>query len=149
MKVYIGADHRGYNLKQAIKGWLRELGYDIEDVGALMLNPKDDYTTYASKVGTKVGLNKDTMGILFCGSGVGVDVTANKFKGIRASVGKLPEQVKAGRNDDDMNVLVVAADFTDLVSAKNMVKVFLETKFEGKERHKRRLEEIRKIEEAN
>ena len=74
MKVYIGADHKGYNLKEAIKGWLRELGYDMEDVGALMLNPKDDYTIYASKVGTKVGLNKGTRGILFCGSGVGVDV---------------------------------------------------------------------------
>jgi ribose 5-phosphate isomerase B len=149
MKVYIGADHKGYNLKEGIKGWLRELEYDIEDVGALMLNPTDDYTTYASEVGTKVGLNKGTRGILFCGSGVGVDVVANKFNGVRASVGKVPEQIKAGRNDDDMNVLVIAADFTDVYSAKNMIKMFLETKFEGKERHKRRLAEITKIEETN
>jgi len=149
MKIYIGADHKGYNLKEAIKGWLRELDYDMDDVGALMLNPRDDYTTYASKVGSKVGLNKGTMGILFCGSGVGVDVTANKFDGVRASIGKIPDQVKAGRADDDMNVLVIAADFTDMVSAKNMVKVFLETKFDGKARHQKRLDDIKKIEENN
>ena len=88
-------------------------------------------------------------GILLCGSGVGVDVVANKFDGVRASIGKSAEQVKAGRNDDDMNVLVIAADFTKEEEAKKMVKTFLETKFSGKSRFKKRLEDIKKIEANN
>jgi ribose 5-phosphate isomerase B len=149
MKVYVGADHRGYDLKEKIIKWLFEWGYDFQDVGADFLNPKDDYTVYAQQVASLVSKDKRSKGVLLCGSGVGVDVTANKFDGIRASFGKSAEQVKAGRNDDDMNILVIAADFTSEGEVKEMVKAFLETKFEGKERHKRRLEEIKKIEANN
>ena len=87
--------------------------------------------------------------MLLCGSGVGVDVVANKFDGVRASIGKSVLQVEAGRNDDDMNVLVVAADYTTEKEAKAMLIAFLETKFSGKARYERRLEEIQKIEENN
>ena len=149
MKVYLGSDHRGFSLKEKIAKWLFDWGYKFRDVGAEYLDPKDDYTVYAQQVASLVSKEGKSMGILLCGSGVGVDVTANKFDGIRASFGKSSEQVKAGRTDDDMNILVIAADFTKEEEAKEMVKVFLETKFEGKERHKRRLEEIKKIEANN
>lgn len=147
--IYLGADHRGYELKEKIARWLFEWGYDFLDVGAQSLDPKDDYTKYASEVASLVAKSKRSRGIVLCGSGVGVDVVVNKFDGIRASVGISGEQVKAGRNDDDMDILVIAADYTDEYEAKEMVKAFLETKFGGKERYKRRLKEIEKIEANN
>ena len=149
MKIYIGTDHRGFRLKEKIKEWLNDWGYKFKDLGAYELNPKDDYTLYAEKAGSIVGREKGARGVLLCGSGVGVDVTANKFDGARASIGKNPEQVKAGRNDDDMNILVIAADFTKEDEVKKMVKMFLETKFAGKARFKKRLQDIEKIEANN
>jgi ribose 5-phosphate isomerase B len=149
MKIYIGADHRGFNLKEKVAKWLFENKYKFEDVGAQTLDPNDDYTKYASEVASLVGKDKSAMGILLCGSGVGIDIVANKFDGVRASLGKSASQVKAGRNDDDMNVLVLAADFTNDEEAKKMVKVFIKTKFAGKARFIRRLADIEKIEANN
>lgn len=155
MKIYIGADHRGYYLKEKIARWLLEWKHDFEDMGADHFDADDDYTLYAERVASMVA-EKDTdkdkgkrKGILLCGSGVGVDVMANKFDGIRASIGKSVSQVEAGRRDDDMNVLVIAADYTTDDEAQKMVKVFLETKFEKKARRLRRLEDIAKIEQNN
>ncbi len=149
MKVYFGADHRGYKLKEEIKNWLKELKYEAKDMGAYEFNEKDDYTLYAEKVGSIVGKEKGSRGILLCGSGVGVDIVANKFDGVRASIGKSKEQIKAGRNDDDMNILVIAADYTSKEETKGMLKVFLETKFSQKEKFKKRLEDIKRIEANN
>lgn len=149
MKVYIGSDHRGFILKEKITRWLFDWKYNFEDFGAEHLDPKDDYTVYAERVASVVAKDKDSRGVLLCGSGVGVDVVANKFDGVRASVGKSPEQVKAGRSDDDMNVLVIAADYTKEEEANGMVRAFLETEFSGKSRYKRRLEDIEKIEANN
>jgi ribose 5-phosphate isomerase B len=149
MKVFLGADHRGYNLKEKIARWLLENSFDFVDVGAQSLNPKDDYTKYAAEVASLVANSKENLGILLCGSGVGVDVTSNKFDGVRAAIGKTPEQVSVGRRDDDMNILVLAADFTEENEALKMVKIFLETPFEPLARHKKRLAEIAKIEANN
>lgn len=149
MKIYIGADHRGFNLKGKIKSWLFEWNCEFEDLGAFMLDPKDDYTVFASLVAKKVAKEKDSFGILICGSGVGVDVVANKFDGIRAAVAKSVDQIKAGRHDDDMNTLVIAADYTKEKEAKDIVKVFLETKFGKEARYEKRLEEIKEIELKN
>ena len=149
MKIFVGSDHRGFELKEKVAKWLFEWKYKFSDMGADYYDKKDDYTLYAEKVALMVRDNKGSRGILLCGSGVGVDVVANKFDGIRASIGKSKEQVKAGRRDDDMNVLVLAADFTKKDEAKEMVKVFIETKFDRKPRHKRRLQEIERIEENN
>jgi ribose 5-phosphate isomerase B len=149
MNIYIGSDHRGFKLKEKLAQWLFKWKYKFSDMGADFLDPKDDYTLYAEKVALMVRDNRGSKGILLCGSGVGVDVVANKFDGIRASVGKSPSQVRAGREDDDMNVLVLAADHTKEIEAKEMVKVFLETKFDRKSRHKRRLREIERIEQNN
>lgn len=149
LKVYLGADHRGFGLKDKIARWLFEWGYGFTDMGASFLDPKDDYTVYAEKVASMVADNKNSLGILLCGSGVGVEVVANKIDGVRAAIGKSSEQVKAGRNDDDMNILVIAADYTKDKEAKDMVEVFIKTKFEGKERFKKRLEDINKLEVNN
>jgi len=146
MKLFIGSDHRGFELKKKISFWLTEEGYSFDDLGARVYDPDDDYTTFAGRVGAAVS-EGGGMGIVACGSGVGVDVVANKFDGVRASIGKEPKQVEAGRKDDDMNVLVIAADFTSELDAVEMVKAFLQTKFAGEARHKRRLRDIEKIEE--
>lgn len=149
MKIYIGADHRGYELKEKVAKWIFEWGYEFTDEGADALNKSDDYTVYAERVASLVGKDSHSLGVLLCGSGVGVDVVANKFDGVRASIGKNKDQVKAGRNDDNMNILVIAADYTEEREVKEMLKVFLETKFSGEERHKRRLQEVKKIEANN
>ena len=148
-KIFLGADHRGYEMKEHIARWLFELNYDFEDLGAESLDPNDDYTKYASEVASLVAKRPHSKGVLLCGSGVGVDVIANKFDGIRASIGKSVLQVKAGRNDDDMNILVIAADFTLEKEAKGMLIAFLETKYDDSARHERRLEDIEKIEANN
>jgi len=149
MKIYLGADHRGYHLKEKIAKWLFENKYKFSDMGADYLDKEDDYTVYAERVASMVADNEGSKGILLCGSGVGVDVAANKFDRVRASIGKSAKQVKAGRNDDDMNVLVIASDFTKEKEATEMVKTFLETKFDRLSRHKRRIEDIKRIEENN
>lgn len=100
-------------------------------------------------MGSLVGKDPNSLGILLCGSGVGVEVSANKIDGVRASIGKSPEQIKAGRNDDDMNVLVIAADYTKEEEVKEILKTFLRTEFSGKERFKKRLSEIKKLEANN
>jgi ribose 5-phosphate isomerase B len=149
VKIFIGADHRGYELKEKIAKWLFEMGREFQDLGAESLDPHDDYTKYAETVASLVAKTEDSRGVLLCGSGVGVEVLANKYDGVRASIGKNVLQVKAGRNDDDMNVLVIAADFTNEKEAKAMLISFLETKFSNKPRYERRLQEIEKIEANN
>jgi ribose 5-phosphate isomerase B len=148
MKIYIGSDHRGFELKEKIKIWLGEWGHEVNDLGAYQFDPNDDYPLYAEKVGSMVG-EEEGRGILLCGSGVGVDVAANKLDGVRASIGKNADQVRAGRADDDMNILVIAADYTKEEEAREMTKAFLETEFAKKAKFVRRLSEIKKIEANN
>ena len=147
--IYLGADHRGFTLKEKVAKWLFEWKYGFTDMGAESLDPDDDYPIYAEKVASMVVGNRSSRGILLCGSGVGVDVVANKFDGVRASIGKSAEQVRAGRRDDDLNILVIAADFTSENETKEMLKAFLETSFDQKFRHRKRLEVISKIEANN
>lgn len=149
MKVFLGADHKGFKLKNEVRKWLEGWGVEAVDLGARSFDPGDDYTLYAEKVALMVRDLVGDLGVLICGSGVGVDVAANKFDGIRASVGKSPKQVEAGRMDDDMNILVLAADFTKEKEAKEMLRSFVNTKFDKKSRHKKRLEEIARIEKNN
>lgn len=149
MKIYIGADHRGYELKEKIARWLFEMEYPYQDLGAYHLDPKDDFTKYATEVASLVAKTENARGVLLCGSGVGADVVANKFDGVRASIGKDVFQIEAGRNDDNMNILVIAADYTEEKDAKAMLIAFLETNYSGKARYERRLEEIKRIEENN
>jgi ribose 5-phosphate isomerase B len=148
MVIYLGADHRGFNLKESIKFWLKNQGYEVVDFGANVLNPEDDYTDFAIKVGEAIQKDYENgRGILICGSGAGVCITANKFKRVKAGVGFNPDQVFEMRNDDNINVLCLASDFIDEEQAKNLVKVFLITSFDHKENHLRRLQKIEELED--
>ncbi len=149
MKIYLGADHRGFELKEKIAKWLFEMEHVYQDLGAQNIDPNDDYTKYAEEVASLVAKNEGSRGVLLCGSGVGVEVVANKFDGIRAAIGKDILQIEAGRRDDDMNVLVIASDYTTEKETKAMLIAFIETKYVGNARHERRLEEIEKIEANN
>lgn len=147
--IYIGADHRGYNLKEKIKTWLKDWGYEFEDLGNLKFDPEDDYPDYALAVAERISRGiEEVRGILVCGSGVGIDIASNKVKGIRCGLGFTKEQVKMARKNDDINCLALAADFIDEEKAKNLIKIFLETPFSGEAKHKRRIEKISKHETA-
>lgn len=149
MKIFVGADHRGFELKGKITEWLKKWKHEVSDEGAFQLDPNDDYTTFAARVAIRVSENEGSLGILTCGSGVGVDITANKFDGARASIGKTPKQIVSGRHDDNMNILVIAADYTKDEEAKKMIKSFLNTEFSSKPRYEKRLRDIKKIESLN
>ena len=143
MKLYIGADHRGFKLKQALIEWLQSQGHEVEDCGNTRLDPADDYPDYASYVAERVkNSSEDARGILLCGSGVGVSIAANKHKGIRAGLGINREQVASATEHDHINVLALAADFVTLDQAKEMVDVFLQTNYSPEERHVRRVGKI-------
>lgn len=144
---YIGSDHRGYNLKSILKDYLEGLGYELEDVGAFELNPEDDYPDFALAVAKKVVENPDeNKGILICGSGVGVDVAANKVKGIRSALCFDAKQAQMSRNDDNANVLSLAADFISEEKVKEIIKVWLETPYANLEKYEKRLIKIKNME---
>ncbi len=150
MLIYFGADHRGFELKQKLVDVLRNQGYETADFGAKTYEKGDDYAQYAALVGKKVSLESErSRGVLICGSGAGVDIVANKFPNVRSVLGLSPDQVYAARKDDDVNVLSIAADFTNEESAKKMLEIFMATVFSGEERYKRRLDEISEIERKN
>lgn len=146
--IFLAADHRGFQLKEKIKEWLTEWGHDYEDMGAFGYDPTDDYPLYTKKVAESMVESEDR-GILVCGSGVGVDEVANKFDGIRSGLAINKEQIHAARNDDNINVLALASDFTPEEEAREIVKVFLDTEFADEERFNRRLKEVGEIEEEN
>lgn len=150
MKVYIGGDHRGFELKNKIKNFLSEEMFDIEDLGAFEYDPNDDYPIFAQKVAREVSQeiekNLDVRGIVICGSGVGVDIVANKFKHIRSGLAVNLKQVEEARKDDDINILAIPSDFVNEETVKKIVKIFLETPFSKEEKKIRRLGEIDKIE---
>ncbi len=146
--IYIGSDHRGYKLKEILKNYLRELNYVWEDLGANELNPDDDYPDFALAVAKKVAEDlENNRGILICGSGVGVDIVANKVRGIRSALCFDVKQAQMSRNDDNANVLSLPADYISESLAKEIVKTWLETPFSGSEHYVRRTEKIKKIEE--
>lgn len=152
MKVYIGADHRGFKLKEELKVWLAENEIAGEDLGADKLDSNDDYPIFAERVARSVSAdlekNLKSRGIIICGSGVGVDIVANKLKHIRSGLAVNAEQVEEARKDDDINILAIPSDFVNEENAKTIVKIFLETKFSKEDKKIRRLEEIEKIEDG-
>lgn len=146
MKVFIGSDHRGFELKGQLKIWLESNGYEAEDCGAFEYNKDDDFVDFAIDVSRKVSSEEGSRGVLICGSGAGVEITANKNKGIRCALGLNPEQIMHVRQADDANTLALASDYTGREQAEQIVKAFLETEFDPAERHQRRLEKIRNLE---
>lgn len=147
MIIYIGADHRGFALKEVLKGHLVDGGYDVVDVGNDVLDEGDDYPDFAAAVADGVSDNPfEDRGIAICGSGVGVDIVMNKFIDIRSALVGSEDQIHAARNDDDVNVLSLAADFIDENTAKAIVTEFIETPFDGAEQHQRRINKITELE---
>ncbi len=144
MKVAIGSDHAGYELKEKIKEFLKANHYEFEDFGT---DSKEsvDYPDFAKRVSEAV-LGGFNLGILICGSGIGMSMSANKFPGIRAAFCTSPGLAKAGREHNNANVLTLGARFTDEKTAKETVKAFLETDFNDEERHLRRVRKIGELE---
>src|SRR3989338_6564390 len=145
MMVYLGSDHRGFELKEKIKQWLLEWDYQYEDMGALEYNKEDDYPDFAKAVAKKVASDQNGKGILICGSGVGVVIVANKIKGVRAGTAINASQMKDSVSDEDTYVLGISADYLS-EQAQEIIKTFLETKFSGEERHIRRINKIKELE---
>src|SRR3990167_6864106 len=134
MKVYLGADHGGYKLKEELKTWVSEWHFEYEDLGAHKFDSEDDYPDFAWPVAVKVGSQPGTMGILICRSGQGECIVANKAKGARAALAWNEKTAMAARNDDDANILCLPADYVTLDAAKKIVHVFLTTSFAKEER---------------
>ena len=150
MKVFLGADHRGFELKEKLKEWLKDHGYAVEDLGAHELKPEDDYPDFAFAVAEKVAEDPvGNRGVLLCGSGAGMDIAANKVRGIRATVVWSRESAEHARSHDDVNAVSLAADWTSPEQAGEIVRAFLDTPFSGEERHVRRLKKIGEVEEKN
>lgn len=146
MKIYFATDHRGFTIARELDLWMKEKGYIPKWLGPDKLTPGDDYADYAKdvayRVAQKISFGEEARGILLCGSGVGMDIAANRIKGIRCGLGISEGQIRAARADDDINILTIAADFVDLETAKRMVQAFLETPFKNEEKYKRRIEKI-------
>lgn len=140
MTIFIGADHRGFDLKKTLKTHLIKKEYTVIDLGSHELVPDDDYPDIAYAVAKKVSENpQENRGILICGSGVGVSVVANRFMGVRAALVSSVDQSKVSRTDDDANILCLAGDFTSTVAAKRITDAWLATHFSHDERHHRRV----------
>ncbi len=149
MKIFIGADHRGFGLKGLLYKQLAARGHDVTDCGPHALDTDDDYPDYALKVAQGVAGHLGARGILVCGSGVGMDVVANKVRGVRATVGYKAEEITHGRARDDINVLALSADTLDPAQAEALVELFLITPFGAAERDVRRQKKIAAIEADN
>lgn len=150
MIIYLGADHKGFKLKGYIAGILKDHGYEIFDLGNFRYDQNDDYPDFARAVAEKVSRDyENARGILICGSGVGVDVVANKFPGVRSALVFNTNQAFDSRNDDNANILSLSADYLNLEDAKKIVLTWLETPFSEEERHIRRIQKINQIEEEN
>lgn len=138
MKVFIGADHRGFELKEKLKVSLGELGYEVADMGNNTIDSNDDYTDFGEAVGRGV-VSEGAMGVVICGTGVGISIATNKVKGARCALCWRAEVARQSREHIDANVIALPADYLGFSEAFVIVKTFLETKFNGEERHSRRI----------
>jgi ribose 5-phosphate isomerase B len=146
MKITIGADHAGYEMKRELVQFVEKLGHSVHDVGTFEPEKPDDYPDYAILVAEDIKSGQAERGILVCGSGVGVSVAANKFKGIRAGLCHDHYSAHQGVEHDDMNVLVLGSRIIGPMLAQDAVEAFLKASFSGEERHVRRLNKVKGIE---
>lgn len=145
MRIVIGADHAGYDLKQIITAYLRHRGHEVIDKGTDSDDPVD-YPDYAEAVARAVVDGEAERGVLICGSGVGSSVAANKIPGIRAGLCHDTYAARQGVEHDDMNVLVLGARVIGVEMARELVDNFLAANFNGEERHRRRVAKIKALE---
>lgn len=139
-KIYLAADHGGFELKDQIRDWLVQDNYDVVDLGT---NSEDsvDYPEYGHKAGEAVVSDEGSLGIIVCGTGIGISIAANKIKGVRAALCHCAEYAKLTKEHNNANILALGGRFVDFETAKNIVTTFLSTPFEGG-RHERRVNKI-------
>ena len=151
MKIFLGADHRGFYLKEKVFKYLKESGYDVEDIGGFEYDPNDDFPEFARVAVSKIRANEkyDPRAILICGGAQGMGMAANRFKGIRASVVWEPEEAKWTRNDNDSNIICLPARVFDKNEAeakwKETIDVWLKTPFAAAPRFVRRNKQIDEV----
>lgn len=146
MRIAIGADHAGYPLNERVIEELRNAGHELIDFGTHDGSVPDDYPDYAKQVGEAIQSDSTEIGILICGSGVGAAVAANKLRGIRAALCGDTYSAHQSREHDDCNVLCVGARVTGVELALEIVRAFVNARFTGEERHKRRLAKVAELE---
>ncbi len=144
MKVFLGSDHAGFELKSKLSVFLKELGYEVEDFGAHLYEPLDDYPDFIRPVAEAVAKNPETRGIILGGSGQGEAIVANRVPGVRTAVyyGGAVDIAVLSREHNDANILSLGARFVEEREAKEVVRIWLETPFSGDERHVRRIKKI-------
>jgi RpiB/LacA/LacB family sugar-phosphate isomerase len=147
MRIAIGADHAGYDLKQVIGHFLGSLGHEVIDLGTANATTPVDYPDYAEAVGLAVREQTADRGLVICGSGVGASVAINKLPGIRAGMCHDTYSAHQGVEHDDMNVLVLGARIIGIELARELVRAFLGAQFSGEARHERRLAKIKALED--
>lgn len=145
MRVVLGSDHAGFEMKQQILEYVRELGHEVVDVGTHGTSSVD-YPDFAEAVGDAILNNRADRGILLCGSGVGSVIAVNKMPGIRAGICHDCYSAHQGVEHDDMNVLVLGARVIGIALAQDLVKLYLDAQFIDDERFKRRLAKVKKLE---
>lgn len=144
--IYIGADHTGYDLKLKLKKWLEGLGcYKVFDLGGNSANNSDDYPDFGFAVGKAVQKESKSIGILLCGTGVGICIAANKVPGIRAALVYEPKLTSLAVEHDNANILCLASRFTSYQKMQKIIDIFLNSKFQGG-RHLRRINKIKAFE---
>ncbi len=150
MKIAIASDHAGFPLKEEMRPFIEGLGHEVLDLGAYKVEPRDDYPDFAEAVGKALAAGQAERGILICGSGVGVCVAANKMPGVRACVCHDSYSAHQGVEHDDMNALVLGARIIGGSLAYDLIKTYLDAKFQGtEERLMRRLNKVKAIEARN
>ncbi len=153
MKIYIGTDHAGFELKEELKIFLEKLGCEVEDKGAYEFNEADDYPDFifpvVKAVAEDIDNDLDSRGIVIGGSGQGEAIVANKVRGIRAAVVYDEYSSEMSREHNDANIISLGTRTLTISKAKELVKLWLETPFSNEERHKRRIEKIKAIENDN
>ena len=144
MKYFIGADHAGIEIKAFVKDLFEQRGHEVEDLGPYNKD-RVDYPDFAAKVCKKVLENSGSMGILICGSGIGMSMAANKFDGIRAALCHNEYSARMARKHNDANVISIGARFVTEGEAKQAIDLFLETPFSHDERHADRIIQIEEL----
>lgn len=144
MKVFLGADHNGFEYKRQLAEALKLAGHEVIDAGDKELKADDDYPQFAGAVAHELlaGNDPEARGILVCGSGQGMCIAANRFKGIRAALCWNQAEARAARNDDDCNILCLSSRYTSLDEAGSIMATFLATPFAGAPRFSRRIKQL-------
>jgi ribose 5-phosphate isomerase B len=149
MRVYLGSDHAGFELKQRLIEHLRDLGHEPIDCGPEAFDAEDDYPPYVLLAATRTAADADSLGIVLGGSGNGEAIAANKVPGIRCALAFSEDTAKLGREHNNANVLSLGARMYDETTALRFAEVFLATPFSDAERHVRRLQQLRDYEETH